>query len=382
MKLPIGFQAAGVSAGLKTSGKLDLGAIVSDYDLHWALASTENALKAPCVSRNRARYASQKSVRGIIVNSGNANCANGESGVWDNEDFAGLGASALSLGGVQDVLTASTGVVGQPLLVNKIRIAMPALGKSLKNSSDTFAEAIITTDKHLKQVAVNLSSGARIVGIAKGSGMIHPNMATMLAFVTTDAAIPQDTLREIWAEVVPRSFNAVTVDGDTSPNDMAFVFSSHQVKADVQEFAEALLSVCQSLAQKIARDGEGAGKLITVNVSGARSSAEARLAAREVARSPLVKAAAHGNDPNWGRILVALGASGAVLNADSARIKLQSVTVYDGEPKEFDASLISESMSVNDVTIDAHLAAGESSATAWGCDLTREYVKINADYTT
>ena len=382
MKLPVGFQATGISAGLKPSGKLDLGAIVSDYDLHWALASTENMLKAPCVSRNRARYASHKGVRGIIVNSGNANCANGESGVWDNEDFAGLGAAALSLGGVQDVLTASTGVVGKRLPINKIRVAMPNLGKNLKMSSDTFAEAIVTTDHHLKQIAVNLSSGARIVGIAKGSGMIHPNMATMLAFVTTDANIPQETLREIWSEVVPRSFNAVTVDGDTSPNDMAFVFSSHQVKADVQEFAEKLLGVCQGLAQKIARDGEGATKLITVNISGARNKKEARLAAREVARSPLVKAAAHGNDPNWGRILVALGASGAVLNTDSAKIKLQTITVYDGEPKDFDASLISSSMSVNDVTIDAHLAAGDSSATAWGCDLTREYVAINADYTT
>ena len=382
MKLPLGFQAAGVSAGIKPSGKLDLAALVSDYPLHWALQSTENMLKAPCVSRNRARHASGKPVMGIVVNSGNANCANGENGLWDNEDFAALAANALSLGAVQDVLTASTGVVGVRLPMNKLRLTMPSLSKKLKKDSGGFAEAIITTDKHLKQVALTLEGGARIVGVAKGSGMIHPNMATMLAFVTTDADISQKTLRKIWAEVVARSFNMVTVDGDTSPNDMALVFSSHQVKTNVQAFAEGLLDVCQQLAQKIARDGEGASKLLTVNVTGARSEEEARLAARAVARSPLVKAAAQGNDPNWGRILVAVGASGAVVNPDSAAIKLQTVTVYDGEPKAYDEVLISGSMAVNDIVIDADLAAGEAKATAWGCDLTDDYVYINADYTT
>lgn len=382
MKLPIGFEAGGISAGIKVSGKLDLGAIKSSYPLYWALSSTTNVLKAPCVSRNRARFSSNKPVMGVVVNSGNANCANGENGIWDNEDFAGLAAAALGMGSVQEVLTASTGVVGQRLSIDKLRAGMPELAKKLKNNSTKFAEAIVTTDTHLKQVAVNLKGGARIVGVAKGSGMIHPNMATMLAFVMTDAALPQDTLRDIWPAVMKRSFNCITVDGDTSPNDMAFLLSSHQVQVDVQEFANALLGVCQDLARKIARDGEGATKLITVNITGARDDDEANKAARAIARSPLVKAAAHGGDPNWGRIAVAVGGSGVLSNMDNLRIALQTIEVYNGKPVPFEEELVAESMAVNDITIDVFLSAGEASATAWGCDLTSEYVKINADYTT
>ncbi len=382
MKLPQGFKAAGIKAGLKPSGKLDLGLIYSDYPLAWAFMGTTNQLQAACVKRNRARFSSGDPVHGIIVNSGNANCANGEQGIWDNEDFASMAVNALSLPRVQAMLTASTGVVGQALNMAKLKAAVPQIAKELEFDSDGFAEAIITTDHTLKQVSRTLRGGARIVGVAKGSGMIHPNMATMLGFVMTDAAISQERLREIWPEVVKNSFNQVTIDGDTSPNDMAFLFSTRQQRVMEVEFIDALEQICRELAQKIARDGEGATKLLTVNVSGARNDEEARKAAREVVKSPLVKTAIHGNDPNWGRILVAVGYSGAVSDMNNVRIDLQTRTVFQGKPQAFDADEISKSLSVNDAVIDIYLAAGDATATAWGCDLSREYISINADYTT
>ena len=382
MKLPSGFKTAGLSAGLKPSGKLDLGVIYSDIPLNWAITTTTNRLQAPCVSRNRSRYISGDPVHGVVVNSGNANCANGEQGIWDNEDFASLAVNALSLPRVQAMLTASTGVVGQNLDMAKLKKGVPKLSKALELDSDSFAEAITTTDSQIKQVSRTLRGGARIVGVAKGSGMIHPNMATMLAFVMTDAAIPQDAMRDFWKDVVNQSFNQVTVDGDTSPNDMAILFSNNQTRVLAKEFKAKLLEVCQELAQKIARDGEGAQKLLTVNVTGARTNEDARKAAREVARSPLVKTAIHGNDPNWGRILVAVGYSGALSDMANLKIDLQTRTVYHGKPQDFDAKDISDSLKVNDAVIDIDLAAGEANATAWGCDLSREYVAINADYTT
>lgn len=382
MILPQGFKAAGIIAGIKESGKPDLGLIASDYPLHWALMSTENALKAPCVQRNRSRFTSGQPVFGLVVNSGNANCATGDVGTWDNEDFAAAAATVMGLARVQDILTASTGVVGQRLPLATLKAAMPKLKEALTDSSKAFAEAIVTTDTHIKQVAINLRGGARIVGVAKGSGMIHPNMATMLAFIMTDAIFPQDALRELWSRIVNRSFNCVTVDGDTSPNDMAILLSSHQVRAEPKEFGQALLEVAQQLAQKIARDGEGATKLLTVNVTSARTDDDARKAARAVARSPLVKAAVHGADPNWGRILVAVGASAVISDMANLRIALQTREVFKGAPQPFAAQEISESMQVNDVVIDIDLAAGSCDATAWGCDLTADYVHINADYTT
>ena len=382
MRLPKGFQTAGIKAGLKPSGKLDLGVIYSRYPLYWALLSTENTFRAPCVSRNRARFTSEQPVNGVVVNSGNANCATGEQGTWDNEDFAGWAANALSLERVQDILTASTGVIGRRLPVDKLRVAVPQLATQMSDNSDAFAEAILTTDTVVKQVGVTLEGGGRIVGVAKGSGMIHPNMATMLAFVMTDAEISQHDLRKLWQVSVNDTFNQVTVDGDTSTNDMALMFSSHQTRVDANEFRLALTGVCERLAKKIARDGEGATKLLTVQVRGARNSEEARTAARAVAKSSLVKAAVHGNDPNWGRILNALGSCGAVVDAANLLISLQGTDVYLGAPKPFDTTELSNAMRAEEVTIVVDLGAGNSSAHAWGCDLSTDYVRINAEYTT
>lgn len=380
--LPLGFQAAGLAAGIKPSGKPDLALFYSPFPLQWAFAGTENLVKAPCVTRNRSRYSSGQPVRALVVNSGNANCATGDQGIWDNEDFAGITAQALGLVKVQDVLTASTGVVGRRLPMDRIRAAAPALVEALQDQVDPAAEAIMTTDSCSKIVAATVRGGAKIVGVAKGSGMIHPNMATMLAFILTDAVVAQSTLRGLWGAIVERTFNQVTVDGDTSPNDMALVLSSNQVACDERDLAQALEGVAERLAQKIARDGEGATKLITVEVHGARSSREARIAARAVARSSLVKAAAHGNDPNWGRILVAIGAAGIVCDLASLAISVQGVTVYRGEPLPFDAADLSRQMNAEELRITVNLAAGTASGVAWGCDLSAEYVRINADYTT
>lgn len=382
MRVPMGFELAGVKAGLKESGRLDLGLIYSPYPLAWALMTTENIVKAPCVSRNRARFTSELPVRGLVVNSGNANCATGDQGIWDNEDMAGAVAAALSLSRVQDMLTASTGVIGLPLPVDLVRQATPSLTSMLGVDSDGFAEAILTTDTTAKQVSISLQGGGRVLGIAKGSGMIHPAMATMLAFVLTDVDIDQNALRELWPAIVRRTFNQITVDGDTSTNDMALVMTSRQLRADRQEFVAALESVAVGLARKIARDGEGATRLITVRAAGARSPEEARAAARAVAGSLLVKAAVHGADPNWGRILAAVGRSGAVADLSNVRIAIQGNRVYQGVVVPFDAAAVSESLRAEEVVIDIDLAAGDGQGEAWGCDLTPEYVRINADYTT
>lgn len=382
MNLPQGFRAAGVKAGLKPSGRLDLGLIYSPQPLAWALMSTENLLKAACVSRNRARFSSEQPVYGLVVNSGNANCATGEQGVRHDEAFAAMAAGSLALPRAQDILTASTGVVGKPLPVALLEAAMPTLSSSLSDDSGAFARAIMTTDLVPKEASADLPGGARVVGVAKGSGMIHPNMATMLAFVMTDAEVSQPELREIWPDIVRRSFNQVSVDGDTSPNDMALVFASRKVEAPASALREGLEQVALDLAKQIARDGEGASKLLTVRVVEARSDAEARLAARAVARSPLVKSAVHGNDPNWGRILTAVGYSGATADVASVHIRLQGTEVYRGQPLEFDAAGLSGAMRDENVLIEVALGAGEGVGEAYGCDLSAEYVRINADYTT
>ncbi len=382
MRLPPGFRAAGVRAGIKESGKPDLGLVVGDGPLVWALASTENQVKAPCVVRNRARAASQRPVQALAVNAGNANSANGDAGSWDNEDFAGAASSALSLGRVQEVLTASTGIIGRRMPMDKVRAGLVQAAAALSDEVDDFAHAILTTDLVVKMSAVQLASGARLVGVAKGSGMIHPNMATLLAFVFTDALVEQELLREIWARVVRRSFNQITVDGDTSTNDMAIVLSSGRTYAAPDDLEGALEAMAVSLAKQVARDGEGATTLITVTVKSARTEDEAMRAARSVAGSSLVKAAVHGRDPNWGRILSAIGQSGAIADLGRLTIKMQGTEVYRGQPQPFDESALSQALRSADVAIEADLGAGEAEGTAWGCDLSAKYVEINADYST
>jgi glutamate N-acetyltransferase/amino-acid N-acetyltransferase len=382
MKLPIGFQAAGVRAGIKPSGKPDLALLVGEGPLAWALASTENLVRAPCVVRNRARAASDQPVRALIANAGNANCATGDAGVWDNEDMAAAAASGLKLDRPQDVLTASTGVIGRKLPLDAVRRGVPLAVAALSDEVAPFAEAILTTDLVPKTVETKLPGGARVVGVAKGSGMIHPNMATMFAFVLTDAIVEQDWLRGTWKRIVRRTFNQLTVDGDTSTNDMAIALASNRIRAEEADLAAALESVAADLARAIARDGEGATSLLTVQVRGGRSEADAMAAAKSVAASSLVKAAVHGRDPNWGRVLSAVGQSGAVADLGAVTVAVQGTVVYRGQPLEFDATALSQAMRSPDVLIEVDLAAGSAEGEAWGCDLSADYVKINALYTT
>lgn len=381
LTLPQGFRAASGTAGLKASGKPDCALIVADAPLRWALTATTNTLKAACVTRNRARLGGGGPVRAVVVNSGNANCATGIQGVRTNERFAAAAAAALDIS-PDEVLTASTGIIGEPLPVEKLERVLPLIAAQLSDDAGTLAQAILTTDLVRKTSAVTLGSGARIVGIAKGSGMIHPNMATMFGFVMTDADLPQGTLRRLWQEVVGKSFNQVTVDGDTSPNDMAFLLASARLEVDEAEFAWGLTQVAQELAKRIARDGEGATKLLSVRVTGALSDAEAQRAARAVVLSPLVKSAAHGNDPNWGRILSSVGATGVALALERLSIRVQGVEVYRGAPGRFDPGGVSRKMDAEELLVAIDLGVGTGVGQAWGCDLSAEYVKINADYHT
>lgn len=381
LPLPQGFLSAAGTAGLKLSGNPDCALIVGEAPLHWALSTTTNTLKAACVTRNRARYEGGAPVRAVVVNSGNANCATGAGGAETNEHFAAAAAAALGVA-PGEVLTASTGIIGEPLPVAKLARVLPLVSSRLTLDAAPLAQAILTTDLVPKTATVTLASGARIVGVAKGSGMIHPNMATMFGFVLTDADLPQWTLRSLWREVVAKSFNQLTVDGDTSPNDMAFLLANPQVPADADEFAWGLTEVAQDLAKQIARDGEGATKLLNVQVTGAETDTEARRAARAVVLSPLVKSAAHGNDPNWGRILSSVGAAGVAFDLDLLIIRVQGVSVYQGAPLRFDAAAVSRSMDADELQLTLDLAAGPGSGTAWGCDLSADYVRINADYHT
>jgi len=377
--LPKGFMAGATASGIKPSGKPDLGVVSFLGATAWAYVATTNRAAAPCVLRGRNLYASAEPLRGLVVNSGNANCATGEQGVRDDLRLAELAAEFLEVE-PGAVLTASTGVIGVPLPIDKVarEIGEIELGGSL----DSFAEAIMTTDTRVKLSEQELPGGARVVGVAKGSGMIHPNMATMLAYLFTDAAIPGAELRERWPAVVNRTFNQVTVDGDTSTNDMAAVFSSGLTEAEPGPFWEAAEVVARDLARQIAADGEGAEKLITVRVRGAYDEADARLAARAVAGSALWKAAVHGNDPNWGRILAALGYSGARFEPERAVIALQETVIYDGGAVPFNGVALSQAMQAAEVVVDIDLRSGDTKSEAWGCDLTEAYVKINADYTT
>lgn len=383
MKLPLGFRTAGIAAGFKASGRPDLGLIVGDEPLSWAMVATRNRVKAPCVIRNSARHAAEHPVRALVVNAGNANCANGERGAIDNDDFAAATARALGLERVAEVLTASTGVIGKPMPMERVRAGVPQVVAALQaQHADDFAGAILTTDLISKQFEMTLSGGARLLGIAKGSGMIHPDMATMFAFVLTDARIEQRRLRRLWREVVDTTFNQLSVDGDTSTNDMALVFSSDRVAADEDELRAGLVRVAEKLTRLIAADGEGATTLLSVVARRARSLEEARTAAKAVVQSSLVKAAVHGRAPHWGRILSAVGQSGVIADLDNLVVRLQGHEVYRGGSLPFDEATVAGAMHAPEVIIDLDLAVGDAEATAWGCDLSADYVRINAEYRT
>ena len=382
MEFPQGFRAAATSAGIKPSGRTDLSCVVSERACAWAFAGTRSAAAAACVTRNREVYALGGGLRALVVNAGNANAATGSQGARDNADIADAMSDILNLRPAE-VLTASTGIIGHPLPMDRLLGGLEHLPDELSAEAGPFATAIMTTDTRPKTAQVQLSTGARIVGTAKGSGMIHPDMATMFAFVFSDAQVDQDALRAAFPTVVARTFNAVTVDGDTSTNDMAAVMANGAAgRAELPEFLTALESVMRDLARQIAADGEGATKLLTVQVSGAHSEAEALLAARTCCVSPLLKSAVHGNDPNWGRIIMAVGRSGAAVNLEAMTVGVQGVPVFAGKPLAYDAAAVSAAMRAEEVVFAVNLGVGQGSGEAWGCDLSAEYVSINAEYTT
>ena len=391
---PRGFRAAAARAGLRSGPGPDVALIVSEAGpVPTAATFTTNRLRAAPVELSmRSLRASKGTAAAVIANAGCANAGTGAPGLDDARAVRALVAKRIGLPN-RFVVTCSTGLIGSRLGVEKIASVLPALEPGGgREAGDAVARAIMTTDTVPKQAAVEVELGrgrtVRIGGMAKGSGMIHPQMATMLAFLTTDAPLGPGVLRETLRSAVDRTFNQVTVDGDPSTNDTVLLMAGGAAGgrelggAALARFAEGLGTVCRSLAEQVAADGEGAQHRIDVSVGGARDDREARLVARAVASSSLVKSAVHGADPNWGRIAAAAGRSGARLDPDQLRVRIGALTVYDGAPLAFDERAASRALRGRIVEIGLDLRLGDGSGMAWGCDLSAEYVAINSEYRT
>jgi glutamate N-acetyltransferase / amino-acid N-acetyltransferase len=387
-----GFRAAGVAAGIKANGNPDLALIVSDVPAQVAAVFTTNkTLAAPVIVSQEHLKRSGGTTRAIVVNSGCANACTGAQGLQNARDMATETARLVGCP-VEQVLVASTGVIGVALPMHKVLGGLPiAFGALGADQGPAAARAIMTTDRSPKEAARRLTLGGReaaIGGMAKGAGMIEPMMATMLGFVTTDAAVPKPLLDRALREAVDRTFNAITVDGDSSTNDCVVLLANGASGAVVDEstyaaFRDGLTDVCRELALAIVRGGEGATKLVTVNVTGAASSTEARQAAKVIANSLLVKTAIHGGDPNWGRLICAAGRAGVAFDPSRAAVTIGSLVLFqDGQPHDDLAAAAAEYLKGTDLTVGVDLGAGSATSTVWTCDLSAEYVRINADYRT
>ena len=389
---PQGFVAGAVYAGIKTPGpgKLDLAILASEVACTAAAMFTRSTVKAPAVLLSQA-HMRNGAAQAVVVNAGCANVATGAQGQRDAGEMAMLAAAKAGIA-TSRVLVGSTGVIGRPLPMDKVRdgIARIALAS---DGGAAFARAIITTDTHPKECAISFRANRRVYHIgacAKGSGMIHPDMATMFCWITTDAPVELRFLRTALKRAVDASLNMISIDNDTSTSDTTAILANGAAGGPAivagtpaaAAFERALAYACTTMARMLARDGEGATKLIEARVEGARTLAEARAAAKTVIASPLVKSAVHGNDPNWGRILMAIGRSGARVRLDRARVWLGDTMVYRGAPLPFDEARASAYLRHEEVALRADLGAGDAAATAWGCDLTADYVRINSDYTT
>lgn len=397
---PLGFRAAGVYAGIKRAQKPDVGLLVCDTLASAAAMFTTNKVCAAPVKIGRANVSTGR-LRGVVMNSGNANACTGKQGEKDARRMCDVAASVVGAEPKQ-FLPSSTGIIGHLLPMAKVERGIVEAAQDLGTSHEhalLFADAILTTDKCRKSAAVEFKVGkqtVRLAGVCKGAGMIGPRMAapgakhaTLLAYLTTDALVSPALLQRLLTAASDTSFNAVTIDDHTSTNDTAALLASGASGAkilspkSIKSFASALAEVCQSLAYQIAADGEGATKVIKINVTGAKTERDAKLMARFIANSPLVKCAMHGNDPNWGRIVSAAGYSGANFDPDRAELTLQKTVVFRrGQPVPFDAELVSKSLASKDVNVLLACRSGKGSATVWTCDLSKEYVTINADYHT
>jgi len=390
---PKGFVAGGTCAGIKsdTAEALDLGILLSEAPAAVAGTFTRNKVVSPSVVLSRQRVAGGHA-RGVVANSGCANCAVGEQGLKDAEEMAALAAGHAGVD-VDEMLVCSTGLIGVELPMALIRQNIGNVELSDQGGTD-FARSIMTTDTRPKEIAVSVdAAGTRITvgGAAKGVGMVHPDMATMLAFVSTDADVEWGFLQCALSDAVDASFNMIDVDGDTSTNDTVLVLANgmaggEQIRdgsASAGAFREALAYVCTALAKELARDGEGARTLIEVVVDGAATSGEARMAARTVASSLLVKAMVHGKDPNWGRIMMAVGRSGADFEESKVDLFIAGIQmVHGGVAIPYLKDAVISAMGDAEVRLGVSLNHGDASATAWGCDLTEEYVTFNSAYST
>lgn len=391
---PKGFVAAGVKAGLKGSGNHDVAIIFSETPAACGAVFTQNKMCAApvLVSRevNKGAYA-----QAILVNSGCANACTGIRGLEDAKAMQAKGAELLGIA-PETVFVCSTGVIGQFLPMDKLAKGLELAAEALdENGGESCAKAIQTTDTFIKRAAYEAEIGGRTVrvaGIAKGAGMIHPNMATMLTFLTTDAAVAPDVLKRAVKAAADVSFNMVVVDGDTSTNDTMIVLANGQAEneiilseehPDYPAFFELLTACAKDLAKMIARDGEGATKFLEVNVVGAASKADAKTAAMAIAKSPLVKTAFFGEDPNWGRIVCAAGYSGAEMDANKVNLEIGGIRlVENGLNCNVELEKLAPAMSEHDISMTIDLAAGAETATVWTCDFSYEYVKINGEYHT
>jgi glutamate N-acetyltransferase / amino-acid N-acetyltransferase len=394
---PRGFSAAGVYSGIKTRPTPDIGLLVCDDLASAAAVFTTNKVCAAPVHLGRRHVASGR-LRGVVVNSGNANACTGKQGEADAMEMCRVAAERIGCRPTE-ILPSSTGIIGHHLPMGKVRHGIAAaaagLGRTARHAL-LFCDAILTTDTCRKCAAAEVRIGGksvRIAGVCKGSGMIGPRLdakhATLLAYLTTDAQATGAELRKLLVPAADDSFNAVTVDDHTSTNDTVCLLASGQSGVDLRSpaaaraFGAALTEVCQDLARQIAADGEGATKRVTIEVTNAKDAASARTIARTIANSPLVKCAMNGNDPNWGRIVSAAGMAGVAFNPDRCVLTLAGTVVFkSGQPAAFNAAAVSRALNAKDVLVQLNCGLGRHCATVWTCDLSKEYVTINADYHT
>jgi len=386
---PNGFEAAGVVAGLKPSGRPDLALILAPEDAVCAGTFTTSVVRAACVDLCAERISSRDGrMRAVLINSGQANACTGDRGLLDSQRATQAVADQLGLDS-ESVLICSTGVIGVPIPMSTLLSGLGALIAALSDRGGPAAsQAILTTDLVEKQAAVQAEFGGRIVrigGMAKGSGMIHPNMATMLGFLSCDAGIDSAIWRGMVSRAVQRSFNAITVDGDTSTNDTVLAFTAGAPLAVEHhvDLEAGLTKVMQQLAKAIARDGEGATCLMEIQVNGAVDEAAALRIARTICGSSLVKTAVHGRDPNWGRIVAAAGRADVVFDPNAVELWIgPHQLMAQGQPVVFDRAAAIDALRQDTVLIRLGIGEGSGDGCAWGCDLSDQYVRINADYTT
>ena len=389
-----GFKAGGTYVGIKpySEDKMDMGLLLSDTPCSVAGVFTKSTLVSPSVTVNRETLAAGGPVRGLVVNSGIANAGVGEQGYVDAKEMAAVAALGLGVK-PEEVLVFSAGVIGVELPMTLIRKGVDEI--ELKdNGGNALARSMMTTDTRTKEAAVTVNVGGtevNISGVAKGSGMIHPNMATMLCFVATDAAVEQDYLRAILPDIADSTLNMLDIDGDTSTNDSLVVLANgaagnaalSAASPDAGSFRDGLMEVLVQLTRQLAQDGEGATTLVVAEVEGAKNVADARLAAKTITSSLLVKSAVYGADPNWGRLVMALGRSGAETVESKIDLYINGVCIMEsGKPVPFHRDAVVVLMRGDEVTFGVNLNLGDGRATAWGCDLTEEYVVINSAYTT